>query len=72
MPPVKLLREEFEKRYRRRFADPVFNPHRALDDDRAFQRQVLNVARALRYGVELSLAGKLQNPGERLVDPDPK
>ena len=24
MPPVKLPREEFEKRYRRRFADPVF------------------------------------------------
>jgi multimeric flavodoxin WrbA len=26
MPPVRLSREEFEKRYRRRFADPVFAP----------------------------------------------
>ena len=24
MPPVKLSREEFERRYRRRFVDPVF------------------------------------------------
>jgi len=26
MPAVKLAREEFEKRYRSRFADPVFGP----------------------------------------------
>src|ERR1700744_2313157 len=26
MPPVKLAREEFERRYRARFADPVFAP----------------------------------------------
>jgi hypothetical protein len=26
MPPVKLSREEFEKRYRNRFIDPVFKP----------------------------------------------
>jgi hypothetical protein len=26
MPPVKLAREEFERRYRSRFADPVFAP----------------------------------------------
>jgi multimeric flavodoxin WrbA len=26
MPPVKLPRDEFEKRYRRRFADPVYGP----------------------------------------------
>ncbi|WP_407176117.1 flavodoxin family protein [Bradyrhizobium sp. STM 3562] len=26
MPPVKLSREEFERRYRRRFIDPVFGP----------------------------------------------
>lgn len=32
MPPVKLQREEFEKRYRRRFVDPVFKPlQRELD-----------------------------------------
>jgi hypothetical protein len=32
MPSVKLTREEFEKRYRRRFADPVFAPlQRELD-----------------------------------------
>ena len=27
MPPVKLSREEFERRYRRRFVDPVFEAH---------------------------------------------
>jgi hypothetical protein len=26
MPPVKLYREEFEQRYRSRFADPAFRP----------------------------------------------
>jgi hypothetical protein len=26
MPPVKLARDEFEKRYRSRFIDPVFRP----------------------------------------------
>jgi hypothetical protein len=32
MPPVKLTREEFETRYRSRFADPVFEPlQRELD-----------------------------------------
>src|SRR5262245_51748971 len=32
MPAVKLDRDEFEKRYRRRFADPVFEPlQRELD-----------------------------------------
>src|SRR5438046_10240301 len=32
MPPVKLPREEFEKRYRSRFADPAFKPlQRELD-----------------------------------------
>jgi multimeric flavodoxin WrbA len=32
MPPVKLSREEFEKRYRSRFIDPAFAPlHRELD-----------------------------------------
>jgi hypothetical protein len=32
MPPVKLPREEFEKRYRRRFVDPAFRPlQRELD-----------------------------------------
>src|SRR5947209_15179667 len=32
MPPVKLPREEFEKRYRSRFVDPAFKPlQRELD-----------------------------------------
>jgi hypothetical protein len=32
MPPVKLGRDEFEKRYRRRFVDPAFAPlQRELD-----------------------------------------
>src|SRR4051794_3795122 len=32
MPPVKLSREEFERRYRSRFKDPVFQPlQRELD-----------------------------------------
>lgn len=28
MPPVKLSRDEFERRYRRRFVDPAFRPPR--------------------------------------------
>jgi len=32
MPPVKLPRDEFEKRYRSRFVDPAFQPlQRELD-----------------------------------------
>jgi len=32
MPPVELSRDEFERRYRRRFIDPAFQPlRRELD-----------------------------------------
>lgn len=46
--------------------------HQALDDDRAFQDQVLNAARALGNAVKLARAGKLENPAEGLVEPNPK
>jgi multimeric flavodoxin WrbA len=51
---------------------PYATSHRALDEDTAFQQEVLNVARALGNAVRLSRAGKLENPAEGLVDSDPK
>ena len=54
------------------YMEPYATAHRALDQDPAFQEQVRNVARALGNAIKLSRAGKLQNPGERLVEPNPK
>jgi len=56
MPPVKLSRETFGK----------------FDDDRAFQTEVQNVARALGNAVRLARSGKLRAPGAGLSDPNPK
>ena len=46
--------------------------HQALDSDEAFRKEVLNVARALGNAVKLYRAGKLEDPGRGLVDPEPK
>jgi len=62
MPSVELSREEFEKRYRSRFADPAFE---AL-------QQTRNAARALDNAVNLSRAGKYQRPDDDIDDPNPK
>jgi hypothetical protein len=54
------------------YMEPYATAHRALDQDAAFLQQVLNVARALGSAIRLSLDGKLQNPSEGLVEPNPK
>src|SRR3981081_4326128 len=54
------------------YMEPYATSHQALDEDEAFQAEVQNVARALGSAVRLHRAGKYQNPGEGLVDPNPK
>lgn len=46
--------------------------HRELDQDRAFQQEVLNAARALGNAVQLARSGRLRDPGAGLEDPNPK
>jgi multimeric flavodoxin WrbA len=54
------------------YMEPYATSHQALDDDEAFQENARNVARALGKAVTLHRAGKYQEPGEALVDPNPK
>jgi multimeric flavodoxin WrbA len=54
------------------YMEPYATSHQALDEDKAFQAEVQNVARALGNAVKFHRAGKYQNPGEGLVDPNPK
>jgi multimeric flavodoxin WrbA len=54
------------------YMEPYATSHQALDDNEAFQENVRNVARALGQAVLLHRAGKYQEPGEGLVDPNPK
>jgi multimeric flavodoxin WrbA len=54
------------------YMEPYATSHQALDDDEAFQENVRNVARALGKAVTLHRAGKYQDPGEGLADPNPK
>jgi multimeric flavodoxin WrbA len=54
------------------YMEPYATSHQALDKDKAFQEEVLNVARALGKAVMLHRAGKYENPGKGLVDPQPK
>ena len=54
------------------YMEPYATSHQALDEDKAFQENVRNVARALGKAVLLHRAGKYQEPGEGLVDPNPK
>jgi hypothetical protein len=53
------------------YMEPYATSHQALDEDGDFQDEVVN-ARALGNAVKLARAGKLENPAEGLVDPDPK
>ena len=62
MPSVELSREEFEKRYRSRFADPAFEP----------LQQTRNAARALDNAVNLSRTGIYQRPDDDIDDPNPE
>src|SRR6266566_1959636 len=54
------------------YMEPYATSHQALDQDEAFQAEVRNVARALGKTVKLHRIGKYQEPGEGLVDPNPK
>lgn len=54
------------------YMEPYATSHEALDNDREFQEEVRNAARALGNAVRLARAGKLENPAAGLVEPDPK
>ena len=54
------------------YMEPYATSHQALDQDGDFHQEARNAARALGNAVKLARAGKLENPAEGLVDPDPK
>jgi multimeric flavodoxin WrbA len=54
------------------YMKPYATAHEELDKDKAFQEQVLNVARALGVAADLSRTGHLENPAKGLADPNPK
>ncbi|QQN62938.1 flavodoxin family protein [Bradyrhizobium diazoefficiens] len=54
------------------YMEPYATSHRELDEDSKFQREVLNVARALGKAVRLARSGQLQEPDAGLQEPIPK
>jgi len=54
------------------YMEPYATSHGALDEDRAFQQEVVNAARVLGNAVRLARAGRLDNPAAGLVEPEPK
>ncbi len=54
------------------YFEPYATSHDALDEDRAFQEETRNAARALVEAVKLMRRGKLAVPGARLRDVRPK
>jgi multimeric flavodoxin WrbA len=54
------------------YMEPYATSHQALDEDEDFQEETRNAARALGNAVKLHRAGKYEDPGEGLVDPNPK
>lgn len=54
------------------YYQPYADSHRELDDDHAVQEEVRNAALTLAEAVTLMRAGRLQVPGDSLVDPRPK
>ncbi|RXH00974.1 flavodoxin family protein [Bradyrhizobium zhanjiangense] len=54
------------------YMEPYATSHRELDEDDEFQQQVQNAARALGKAVRLARSGRLEEPGARLADPNPK
>jgi multimeric flavodoxin WrbA len=54
------------------YMKPYATSHAHLDEDAAFQQEVVNVARALAAAVELARTGSLEDPGRGLTDPNPK
>ena len=54
------------------YMQPYATSHEALDDDKAFQEETRNAARALGNAVKLYREGKYERPDENLRDPQPK
>jgi len=54
------------------YMEPYATSHQALDEDREFQEETINVARALGNAVKLARAGKFENPAEGIAEPNPK
>jgi len=54
------------------YKKPYATSHEDFDEDKAFQEEVLNVARALGAAIELAHTGHLEDPGKGLKDPQPK
>jgi multimeric flavodoxin WrbA len=54
------------------YMKPYATSHQEFDEDKAFQEEVCNVARALGAAVELARGGNLENPAAGLTDPHPK
>lgn len=54
------------------YMEPYATSHQSLDDDTAFQKEVLNAARALSNAVLLHKAGRFEPPDAGLTDPEPK
>jgi hypothetical protein len=54
------------------YMEPYATSHQALDQDEAFQQEIINAARALGNAVRLQSAGKLEDPEQGLVEPNPK
>ena len=54
------------------YGEPYATSHRELDEDCEFQQEVQNGARALGNAGRLARSGRLEEPGARLADPNPK
>jgi hypothetical protein len=54
------------------YMKPYATSHQEFDQDKPFQEEVLNAARALGATVEPAQTGNLENPGKGLLDPNPK
>jgi multimeric flavodoxin WrbA len=54
------------------YMKPYATSHQDYDEDNAFQKDVLNVARALGAAIDLARTGHLENPAKGLKDPQPK
>jgi multimeric flavodoxin WrbA len=54
------------------YMKPYATSHQEYDEDKAFQEDVLNVARALGAAINLARTGHLENPAKGLKDPQPK
>jgi multimeric flavodoxin WrbA len=54
------------------YMEPYATSHEAFDKDKAFQEEVLNVARTLGAAVELARTGNLEDPAKGLREPNPK